>query len=82
MNEEGFEGTDLATLAHLECLWMPMVSGANQNEERVRRTRSSFCVAEREGFASENLFERIVRAKRDKSPRPGREKALCLLTKN
>ena len=33
MKEEGFEGTDLATLAHLECLWMPMASGTNQNED-------------------------------------------------
>ncbi len=33
MKKEGFEGTDLATLAHLECLWMPMASGANQNED-------------------------------------------------
>ena len=33
MREEGFEGTDLATLAHLECLWMPMASRANQNED-------------------------------------------------
>ena len=33
MKEEGFEGTDLATLAHLECLWLPMASGANQNKD-------------------------------------------------
>ena len=74
---EGFEGTYLASLGHLECLALPRASSANQNEEVAEqlsflylctspfnklmsmclhtknepyRTRSSFCVAEREGF--------------------------------
>ena len=77
LRREGFEGTDLAALAHLECLALPGASWASQNEEVARqlsflylctfpfnklmsiclytknepyRTRSSFWLAEREGF--------------------------------
>ena len=45
------------------------------------RTRSSFWLAEREGFASEIYFRVSFEACRDKSPRPWVEKALCLLQK-
>ena len=77
MNEEGFEGTDLAALSHLERPVLPEASWASQNEEVAEqlsflylctfpfnklmsmclytknepyRTRSSFWLAEREGF--------------------------------
>ena len=33
LRREGFEGTDLAALAHLECLPLPRASSATQNEE-------------------------------------------------
>ena len=45
------------------------------------RTRSSFWLAEREGFASEIYFRVSFEASRDKSPRSWVEKALCLLQK-
>ena len=40
---EGFEGTDLASLSHLECLTLPRASSANQNEE-VAEQLSFFCI--------------------------------------